>query len=548
MPVTAVLIHLLGEITLLLWGIQMVNSGVLRAFGSDLRRILGVGLRTRMRAVLAGLGVTTILQSSTATALMVSSFSAGGAIDIAPALAVMLGANVGTTFIVQVLSFDISLVFPVLLAVGFVMFRRGRSSRMHDFGRVAIGLGLMLLSLHLLTETIRPIESLAALKSLFTAIAPDAIFHVLLAAAFAWAAHSSVAAMLFVASLAGGGIIDSQAALAMVLGANLGSALNPVFQGTGGDPARLRVPVGNLVMRTAGCLIALPLLGPILSALSWLDPNPARLTANFHTLFNVALAIVFLPVLPWCARLLQRVLPDQAKPTDPAAPQYLDASALDTPSVALSNAAREVLRMADVVDTMLRKSQNLFHEDDRNGVIEVSRMDDVVDSLYTAVHRYLGAISHDALSEADGRRLSEILAFAINLEHVGDIIDKNLMEIAAKRIKNRLRLPDNSLAEIDGMHARLLEHLRLAAAVLMFQDVASARRLVAEKEQFREIERAATRWHLAQMRAAHPEAMEASALQLDIVRDLKRMEAHIAATAYALLEHSGDLRPSRLAS
>ncbi len=202
MSATAVLIHLLGEIALLLWGINMISSGVQRAFGSDLRWILGIGLRTRMRAFLAGLGVTTVLQSSTATALMVSSFTAGGAVDLVPALAVMLGANVGTTLIVQVLSFDISLLFPALIFLGYFAYRRGSSSRLRDLGRVTIGLGLMLLSLHLLSETIRPIESSVVLKNLLASIAFDPIILVLLATIFAWAAHSSVAALLFIMSLA----------------------------------------------------------------------------------------------------------------------------------------------------------------------------------------------------------------------------------------------------------------------------------------------------------------------------------------------------------
>src|SRR4028119_2331777 len=156
MSATSVLIHLLGEIALLLWGINMVNSGVQRAFGSDLRWILGIGLKTRLRAFLAGVGVTTVLQSSTATALMVASFTAGGAVDMIPALAVMLGANVGTTLIVQVLSFDITLIFPVLIFAGFIAYRRGASSRVKDLGRVTIGLGLRLPARHLLRETLRP--------------------------------------------------------------------------------------------------------------------------------------------------------------------------------------------------------------------------------------------------------------------------------------------------------------------------------------------------------------------------------------------------------
>ncbi|MBZ6075080.1 Na/Pi cotransporter family protein [Microvirga puerhi] len=547
MSATAVLIHLLGEIALLLWGINMVNSGVQRAFGSDLRWILGVGLKTRLHAFLAGLGVTTVLQSSTATALMVASFTAGGAVDLVPALAVMLGANVGTTLIVQVLSFDISLIFPVLIFGGYIGFRRGSSSRARDLGRVVIGLGLMLLSLHLLTETIRPIESSVVLKSLLASIAPDPLILVLLAAALAWAAHSSVAAILFIMSLASAGVIDSHSALAMVLGANLGSSLNPLLEGTGGDPVKLRVPFGNLAMRVIGCAVALPLIDPLLTYMNMFDPNPSRLAANFHTLFNVVLAAIFILPLPWIATLLLRFFPEKVRASDPSVPQYLDSDALDTPSVALSNAAREVLRMADIVETMLRGSQDLFHEGDVSRVDAISRTDDVVDRLYSAVRRYLSSINHEALSDEEAKRLSDILAFAINLEHVGDIIDKNLMELAAKRIKNHLRLPKDSLADIDNMHAKLLEHLQLAASVLMFQDIGSARRLVAEKEGFRDLERAITQRHFEQLRSGKVVG-DTSALQLDIVRDLKRIEAHIAATAHSLLEQTGDLKPSRLTS
>ena len=156
--------------------------------------------------------------------------------------------------------------------------------------------------------------------------------------------------MLFIMSLATAGVIDAHSALVMVLGANLGSALNPLLEATGGDPVKLRVPFGNLAMRVLGCLVALPLIDPILSAMSVFDPNPARLAANFHTLFNVVVAAIFILPLPWIAKLLLKLFPEKLRASDPGMPQYLDKDALDTPSVALSNAAREVLRMVDTVE------------------------------------------------------------------------------------------------------------------------------------------------------------------------------------------------------
>ena len=548
MTSTHVLISLVGEVALLLWGIHMISSSVQRALGSDLQRVLAVGLRDRPRSFLAGLAITGLLQSSTATALMVTSLSAGGAIAIVPALAVMLGANVGTTLIVQVATFDTSLVYPVLLFAGLIAFRQGRRSRTRDVGTALIGLGVILLTLKLLTATMQPVESSQVLRTLLHAVTRDPFLNIMLAGALSWAAHSSVAAMLFIMSLAGAHVVTGDAALAMVLGANLGSALNPLIDSMGHEPAQRRVPIGNLVTRVAGCLVAVPLLPSIETALTRLGQGPSRAAADFHVLFNLAVAAAFIGPLPWLARLLVALLPERERAADPGAPIYLDQAALSTPTVAVANASREVLRMADVVATMLRGSQETFHSESREKIIEITKMDDTVDSLYGAIQRYLGAISYDELSDEGARRISEILALAINLEHIGDIVDKNLMELAKKRIDNRLKFGHQALAGVDDMHVRLLDHLQLALAVFMSGDAFAARRLVAEKEQFREIERDATQRHFMHMRRGVPDEIETSSLQLDVTRDLKRIEAHIAATAYSLLESSGQLRTSRLTS
>jgi phosphate:Na+ symporter len=548
MSATHVLIELLGEIALLLWGVHVVSSGVQRAFGSRLRHALGSGLKTRGHAFLAGLGVTALLQSSTATALMIASFSGSGAVELAPALAMMLGANVGTTLIVQVASFDISYVFPLFLLLGVAVYRRARTSVVRDLAQTAIGLGLMLLALHLLVETMRPIEASATLKTILGALTDDPLIAVLMAAALSWAAHSSIAAMLLVMSLGAAGVVTAEASLAMVLGCNLGSAFNPLLDAMGGDPAKLRAPLGNLINRLAGCALALPFLHPIAGALAAFDPDPARLAAHAHLAFNLATAVLFIGLLPWLAKLLKATLPDRAPVADPATPLYLDAAALSTPSVALANAAREVLRMADVVEDMLRGSQSAFAHDDLNRVLTVKRADDVLDTLYDKIQLYIGAIDHDGLSDRETQKVFRTLALAINLEHIGDIVDKNLMEMAAQRIHDRRLLPEPAIRRIDSMHARLREHLRLAVAVFMSDDGQAARRLVAEKESFRELEREATERHFAEMRSGSPDRIETSALQLDITRDLKRIEAHIAATVYGLLEKNGELRSSRLSA
>jgi phosphate:Na+ symporter len=548
MSVTQTLINLVGEIALLLWGIHMVQSGVTRVFGTDLRRLLGRGLRTRFHAFLVGLGVTAALQSSTATALMATSLTGAGSVELVPALAIMLGANVGTTLIVQLLSFDVTVLFPVLIALGVFTFRRGRGTRFQDMGRVAIGLGLILLSLHLLAASIAPSEHSVTVRDLLTAFTREPFLNVVIAAALTWAAHSSIAVMLAVISLAAAGLLGTEATLAMVVGANIGSAINPILEGAAGDAAKLRLPVGNLATRLIGAALVMPFLDPIAEWISMLESGPGRVAANFHTAFNIAIAAVFIGLLPAVAKLLVRVFPAGPVPDDPAKPLYLEPAALQNPAVALANAAREALRMADVIEKMLAGTQATFHGDDRHLVAETSRMDDIVDRLHEALQRYIAAIAREGLNEREARRLTEVQSFAINLEHIGDIIDKNITELAAKRMRLKLSLSPEGMAEIDAMYAQLLEHLRLAVAVFMSNDVDAARRLVAEKEQFRELERISTEKHFARVREGRKASMETSGLHLDVVRDLKRIEAHLAATAYPLLERTGALKPTRLAS
>jgi len=546
MSATHILINLVGEIALLLWGVHMVQSGVMRVFGSDLRRWLARGLETRFHALLLGLGVTAALQSSTATALMAMSLA--GALDLVPALAIMLGANIGTTLVVQVLSFDVTIVFPLLIAIGVFTFRRGKGTRFQDLGRVAIGVGLMLLALSLLAAAIAPGENSTTVRELLAALTREPLLNVAIAAALTFAAHSSVVVVLTVMSFAVSGLIGPEATLAMVIGANLGSALNPVLEASGGDSVRLRIPLGNLATRVVGAIIALPFLGPIAEWLGALEPGPSRLAANFHTAFNLAVALLFIGLLPLMAKLLVRLLPEKPASGDPAKPLYLDPSAIGTSAVALANAARETLRMADVVEKMLAGTQATFHGDRRHLVAETSRLDDIVDRQHQAIQTYIAQIAREPLSDQDARRLAEIQSFAINLEHIGDIIDRNITELSAKRLRLKLSLSPEGLADIDGMYAQLLDHLRLAVAVFMSSDTEAARRLVAEKEQFREMERNSTERHFARVREGRKASIETSGLHLDVVRDLKRIDAHLAATAYPLLERAGALKPTRLAS
>lgn len=531
---------------LLLWGLHMVQSGIVRAFGADLRRVLGTVLRNPFKAFLAGLGITAALQSSTATGLMVSSFTASGVIDLIPALAVMLGANVGTTLIVQVLSFDVAWASPAFLVAGYVAFRRGQRTRVRDMGRVSIGLGLMLLALRLLIHDMDIATHAPAMAVFFATVTGDPVLALLVGGVLAWAGHSSIAVVTLIMSLATGHLVTPAAAVALVAGANLGSAVNPVLEGPGGgNPAARRLPAGNLINRAVGCALAVPLATLIAPLLTRIEPDAARQVADFHTLFNLALAALFVPLLPPLARALEHLFPDRAPGASPAAPLYLDPAAIGTPPVALTCAAREVLRMGDLIETMLQRTMTAFRADDRKLVGEIEQMDNAVDRLHEAVKLYVTAVTRDSLEESDGRRAMEIVSLAINLEHIGDIVDKNLMELAAKKIKYKLKFSEEGAEELERFHARVVASLKLALGVFMSGDVKLARELLREKAHVREAERAAAEAHLARLREGRRESIETSSLHLDILRDLKRIHSHICSAAYPVLEAVGELRTRR---
>jgi phosphate:Na+ symporter len=542
-----VLLDLMGGVALLLWGLHMVRSGITRAFGSELRHILSTALQNRLLALLAGIGVTALLQSSTATALMITSFAGRGLVDLVPALAIMLGANIGTTLIVQVLSFNISAVAPVLFLVGVVAFKLGQRTLTRDLGRVAIGLGLMLLALHILLDTLTPAENAPGVRTLLEAITNEPVLCVLIAAALTWATHSSAAVVLLVMPLAYSHFITPVAALALVLGANLGSAINPVLEGgSSTNPATRRLPVGNLINRVIGVVVVLPFLQPIAEAFTRLEPNPARMAADFHTVFNVVLALVFILLLDRLAWLLVRILPEPAKSPDPSTPLYLDETAISTPSVALACAARETLHMGDIVESMLRKAMTALMTNDRKLAAEVSRMDNIVDRLDEAIKLYVTKVTRESLDDRDGRRAMEIISFSINLEHIGDIIDKNLMELAVKKIKHKYEFSKEGARELAAFHKRIIDNLKLAFSVFINDNVKVARTLIGEKTQLRTAELACADSHLARLREGRPESIETSSLHLDVLRDLKRIHSHICSVAYPVLDAAGELHPNRL--
>ncbi len=541
-----ILINIFGGVALMLWGIRMVRTGVMRSFGAELRRALSLTAGKPIRAFGVGFGVTAILQSSTATALILSSFAGRGLIGGAAALAIILGADVGTTVVVQVLSFDLTWLSPVLIGGGVIAFLTSEASQRRALSRAAIGLGLILLALQLIGQASVPLRTNETLALILKPLTDEVLLAVILTAVLTWMAHSSVAVVLFVMSLAGLQVLNMQLALAMVLGANLGGAFIPVVATYAEKAAGRRVAIGNLMMRGFGVLACVAVLPWVQPYLAMLDDNPARMIANFHTAFNIVLALAFLPFVVLVHKLTERIIPTPPAADEPGAPRYLDPTSLDTPPVALACAAREALAMGDTVRDMLARSLDVFEKNDSEKIREIEQMDDTVDKLHEAIKLYLTRLSKEEMDKAESERNVEVLSFTTNLEHIGDIIDKNLMELASKKMKKRASFSAQGLEELKTFHARILDNFDLAMNVFMSPDVDMARMLIRQKVGIRDLERSFAETHYARIADGRADSIETSALHLDVLRDLKRINGHLTSVAYPILDRAGELTESRL--
>jgi phosphate:Na+ symporter len=543
---TELFLTFLGAVGLLLWGVRMVQTGITRAFGTALRRVLSLYVRSPISAFFAGIGLTGVLQSSTATAILLASFSARGLIALSTALIMMLGANVGTTLVAQVLSFDITWLWTAIVPLGVFLFMASNSDRPRGVARILIGLGLMLLSLQHLAIAAEPLRDSATFKAFLSGLAGDPILAFLAATLITWVMHSSLSMVLMVMAFAGGGAIPEPLALALVLGANVGGAIAPMTGLADSTPAGRRVALGNLIMRAVAALPFIFLARQSAHVLALVESDPARMVVNFHTAFNAIAALVLLPFVPLFCKLTLKLMPDRLEREDAARPKYLDPNVLDTPSEALGCAMRETLNMGDKVADMLRAALEAIEKSDYRLVKNVEAADDAVDGLNEAIKLYLVKASKAEMSEEESRRYVEILSFTANLEHVGDIIDKNLMELAAKKIKHGYTFSKEGIDDIRKFHALVMENLRLAFNVFTTRDLALARRLFSDKTTMRSAESAAAESHYERLRDGRAESIETSAIHLDVIRDLKRISGHLVSVAYPILEAAGELRTTRL--
>jgi phosphate:Na+ symporter len=539
------LLNLLAAIALLVWGTQLVRTGILRVLGANLRSVLAQATGNRATAALAGVGVTAVVQSSTATALIVAAFVGQGLITLPSALAVMLGADVGTSLMAVVFHFDLSWLSPLFIFVGVVLFIAKQSTTIGRVGRILIGLGLMLLALSLISESTQVLTQSPVVQAALKSLSSDLLLEITVGAVIAVLAYSSLATVLLVATLAASRVVPMDVALGLVLGANLGSGLLGVLTTAKSAVAVRQVPLGNFLFKALGVLLAAPFVGLWIAHALPMVAGSATQVVVFHLAFNLLVALVFIFLTGPVAHCVTKLLP-MVKDTVLSRPRHLDPSALATPSLAISCAAREALHQADVVETMLHGTLTVIRDNDAELAHKLRKLDDTVDELYSTIKYYLTKISRQSLGENEARRWTDIISFTINMEQIGDIIERVLQDVEDKKIKKGRSFSDAGMAEICELHARLGDNLRLSMSVFLNGGVRDAQKLLEEKARFRDLERAYAANHLERLADNTVQSIETSSLHLDLISELKRINSHICSIAYPILDSAGALSPTRL--
>ncbi|WP_252272107.1 Na/Pi cotransporter family protein [Pseudomonas subflava] len=537
------LLDLLSAIALLVWGTHIVRTGILRVYGSQLRHVLSRSVTRRPLAFAAGIVVTALVQSSNATALLVTSFVSQGLMALTPALAIMLGADVGTALMARVLTLDLSWLSPLLIFAGVVLFLSRKQSRLGQIGRVAIGLGVLILALQLIVEAARPIAESRSIETLFASLTGDLLLDALVGALFALITYSSLAAVLLTATLAGSDMIGLPAAIGLVIGANIGSGVLALLSSSMQSAAGRRVALGSLLYKLLGLFLVLPLVQPLVAWMDSLDWSAATLVIGFHLGYNGLRCLLLLPTVGWMARLCSLLLPERARDEGVAAPRHLDRAVLGTPSLALANAVRETLRIGDLIERMLGHLLEVLRESSPTAAREVRRLDDDVDALHSAVKLYLAQMPRDDLPDQDGRRWAEIIELAVNLEHAGDLIEQMVGKLDNHKRARHHRFSDSGLEELSELHARLTHNLRLSLNVFLDGNHDNARQLLHEKMRFRREERRLAHAHVDRLGQQVVQSIETSALHLELIADMKRLNSLFCGGAYRVLEVEGEPLP-----
>lgn len=533
---TLMLFSLLGGVALLLYGLQLAGDGLQGLAGARLRSILAIFTKNRVMGLAAGAFITAVIQSSSATTVMLVGFTGAGLMTLSQTVALILGADIGTTLTVQLIAFQITDYALAILSVGFALYFFGKPRRIKLIGTVLFGFGLIFFSLKLLSDGMAPLKDNEVVRQMLLGVRDAPLWGILISAVLTALLHSSAATIGIAIASATQGLLPLASAVPIILGANVGTCATAWVASLGSTAEAKRVALAHILFKLMGVMLLLPFLQPFVGYVGQTSENIVRQIANAHTFFNFGIALLFLPFTGPLARLVTSLIPERPAVEESSRPKYLDLMVLDTPALALGQATREALRMSDIVRDMYRDTIRVFTENNQEALEQIERKDDWVDTLNREIKLYITKLSAKSLTEEQSEREVALLSLTSDLETIGDIIDRNLMELAKKKIYKGLRFSDQGLKEIIQLHDRVGQNFEQVISAFASHDPDLAQRVILAKDEITHLERELRAAHIQRLHAGLPESIETSAIHLDILTNLVRINHHVTSIAYPIIE------------
>ena len=467
---------------------------------------------------------------------LVISFAEIAPLALSQSLAVVLGADLGSTVTVQILSFRIYRYAFLVISVGVICFLWGRKGTLRAIGQGVLGFGIVLLALMFLANAASEIGTITSLRLLMADLGEAPLV------AFLWGAIASVlfqsgtAVMILLIAFTQQGVLPVSAVLPLVLGANVGGTSVAFTASSGLAEEGRRIAWGHLLMKALGAALFLPFFSAAQGFLSFLSPDPFRIVANAHTMFNFTLAILFFPFVPRLASALSRAFPEKDPATSAGKPAYLDREHLPATGAALGQVAREIVRMADMIQEMQEMALQAVRGMEADLAVRIARADDDVDRLTREVKVFLSKLGEGALDPEQTRRAVAYISIVSDLENIGDFLDKTLGEHVRKMTERNQRFSEEGVRELESLMLEVGSMYGEAVSAFVTRDKRAAAIVISRKEVVGQMERQLRIAHIHRLQKGTPESLESSAAHLDILSSWKVIASHCASIAYDVIQ------------
>jgi phosphate:Na+ symporter len=533
-------VGLLGGLSLFLYGMERMSDALKNVAGEKMKDILGMLSSNRIMGLITGAIVTAVIQSSSVTTVMLVGFVTAGLMSLSQTISVIIGSNIGTTITAQIVAFKVTKYALLLVAIGFGMLFSSKKEKIQQYGYIIMGLGMIFFGMGVMSEAMKPLRTYQPFLDLMSQMS-NPVLGILVAALFTALIQSSSATTGVIIVLAMQGLISLKAGIALSFGANIGTCVTALLASIGKPREALRVSAVHVLFNVIGVLIFLPFIGPFANFIVAISPAPAegltglqaaasvlpRQIANAHTIFNATAAFLFLPLIAQIARFVFWLVPDKPLPeVEEIQPKYLNDLLFATPSLALDAARHEVKRMGRRVDLMNAAMLPAVISGNRESLQAVREMDEEVDILYKHIVNFLANVSQLKLTEYQTQKMLKLMAAVNDLEHIGDVIEVNLVELGEQRIKQGFKISAATEKVMNTVHVVVSDALKAAVRAVVDEDEDFALRVISMKADMNRLVEQADLHQAQRLVSEDSGKFEAYSVEVDIIEKLKRIFDH----------------------